>query len=220
MTGFTDRTAQGFLGHIVGKAAVFAMPTAYVALFNTVGIDAGTGFVEVSGSSYARVATAAADWSAPGGSAPSSIANANTLTFPTPTGAGWGSVPAFGLYDAPTGGNLLGWDFLGGFDWLPATVSPASPAIITSHGHGFTAGELAAWTTEYGGINPTFSQGNFTGPLTIASPTADTFTVSNGATAVNTSASGSGSIRKIIAPVIGTAIAAAFLPGALTIKLA
>lgn len=214
MTGFTDRTSQGILAHLVGKTALFTLPTSYVALFTAVGTDAGTGFTEVATGAYARVATAGADWGSASGSAPSQIANANTLTFPTAT-ASWGSIIAFGLYDAPTGGNLLAWDYFGNYAWLPATVSAASPGVITAKAHGFVAGELVQWTTEYGGTNPTFSQSNFTGSLTVASPTTDTFTVTNGATAVNTSATGNGMVRKLVAQAIASGASAAFPAGSL-----
>lgn len=219
MTGFTDRTSQGILAHIVGKTSLFTLPTVFVALFTAVGSDAGTGFTEVSGGSYARVATAAGDWGSASGSAPSQISNASTLSFPTSTGS-WGSIIAFGLYDASTSGNLLCWDYFGNYGWLPATVSAASAAVITAKAHGYIAGDLVIWSIEYGGVNPTFSQSNFTGPLTVASPTTDTFTTTNGATAVNTSATGNGMVRKLAAQTIGSGASAAFPPGSLIITSA
>ena len=216
MTGFTDRTSQGILGHITGKAALFTMPTAYVALFTAVGSDAGSGFTEVSGGAYARVATAAGDWNSATGSAPSSISNLNALTFPTAT-ADWGTIIAFGLYDASTAGNLLAWDFFGNYLWLPTTVSAASPAVLTAHAHGFSGGDLIEWTIEYGGTNPTFSAGNFTGQLTVTSPTTDTLTVTNAAAAVNTSTTGNGMMRKLLAQAINNGASAAFPAGSLII---
>jgi hypothetical protein len=216
MTGFTDRTSQGILGHITGKTAIYSIPTSYIALFTAVGTDAGTGFTEVGVGAYARVATAAGDWGSPSGSAPSQISNANTLTFPTAT-ADWGAVIAFGIYDAATAGNLLVWDYFGNYSWLPATVSAASPGVITSKGHGYTAGDLVAWTIEYGGTNPTFSQSNFTGILAVTSPSTDTFTVTNASTAVNTSATGSGMVRKLVSQAIASGAAAAFPAGSLII---
>ena len=217
MTGFTDRTSQGILNHIVGKTALYTLPTTYVALFTAVGTDAGTGFTEVSVGSYARVATAGADWNAASGSAPSLISNATTLTFPTAT-ADWGSIIAMGLYDASTSGNLLAWDFFGNYAWLPATVSAASPAVITAKAHGFSAGDLVEWSIEYGGVNPTFSASNFTGQLTVASPTTDTFTVTNAAAAVNTSATGNGMVRKLVAQSVNNGASAAFPAGSLIIR--
>jgi hypothetical protein len=217
MTGFTDRTSQGILNHITGKTAIYTIPTAYVALFTAVGTDAGTGFTEPSVGAYARVATAAADWNSASGSAPSQISNANTLTFTTAT-ADWGSIIAMGLYDASTAGNLLAWDFFGNYAWLPATVSAASPAVITAKGHGFSASDLVEWSIEYGGTNPTFSQSNFTGQLTVTSPSTDTFTVTNSATAVNTSATGNGMVRKLVAQSVNNGASAAFPAGSLIIR--
>lgn len=214
MTGFTDRTSLGILGHIVGKTALFSLPTVYVALFTAVGTDAGTGFAEVTGGSYARVATAGSDWNSASGSAPSQISNAATLTFPTAS-ADWGTIVGFGLYDASSGGNLLAWDFFGNYNWLPATVSSASPAVITTKAHGYSAADLIQFTTEYGGTTPSFSQSNFTGALAVVSPSTDTFTVTNGGTAVNTSTTGAGMIRKVAAQAIASGASAAFPAGSL-----
>ena len=216
MTGFTDRTSQGILNHLTGKSAIFTMPTAYVALFTAVGSDAGTGFTEVSGGAYARISTAAGDWNSATGSAPSQISNLNTLTFPTAT-ADWGTIIAFGLYDASTAGNLLAWDFFGNYLWQPTTVSAASPAVLTAHAHGFSGGDLVEWTIEYGGTNPTFSASNFTGALTVTSPATDTFSVTNASTAVNTSATGNGMVRKLVAQAVNNVASAAFPAGSLII---
>jgi hypothetical protein len=216
MTGFTDRVSRGVLNHVTGKTAMFTLPTAYLALFTGVGLDDGTGFTEVSAAGYARVATAAADWNTAGGSAPSTITNAAAINFPLP-GAAWTAVIAFGIYDASTSGNLLVWDYLGNFDWLPATVSLASPGVLTVPAHGFTAGDLVIWTNEYGGASPTFSQSNFTGPLTVTSPAANTFTAVNAGTAVNTSSVGNGMVRKLASQTLASGVPVAFPVGSLTI---
>ena len=220
MTGFSDRTAQGILNHICGQSALFAMPTCYIALFTAVGTDAGTGFTEVTGGGYARVATTAATWNAAAGSSPSTISNGAAITFPAPT-ANWGNALAFGLYDAPTVGNLLAWDYLGNFPWLPATVSAASPAVLTVSRHGYAAADTIVWSIEYGGINPTFSQSNFTGLLAVTTPAVDTFGVTNAGTAVNTSATGDGMVRKVVSQAIPSgAQAPSFGTGALLITSA
>jgi hypothetical protein len=221
MTGFTDRTAQGILGHLVGKTTLFALPTSYLALFTAVGSDSGGGFTEVAGGAYARVGTAGTDWNAPSGSSPSLVTNANALTFPAPT-ANWGNIIAFGLYDALAVGNLLAWDFLGNYPWLPATVNAASPAVLTSKTHGYGVGDNVIWTLEYGGTNPAFAQSNFTGTLLVAAPvTADAFTVTNGGTAVNTTSTGDGMLRKLVSQNIPSgAQAPSFGAGALTITSA
>ena len=87
MSGFTDRTSQAILNHIVGKTAMFGLPQAFVALFTAVGIDAGTGFIEVIDGGYSRASTVDGDWNTAAGSAPSTIANANPLVFPTASSA-------------------------------------------------------------------------------------------------------------------------------------
>jgi hypothetical protein len=217
MTGFTDRTSQGILNHLVGKSALFTMPTAYVGLFTAVGVDAGTGFTEVSGGSYARAATAAADWNAASGSAPSQISNANIVAYSAAT-ANWGSIIAVGLFDAVSAGNLLAWDFLGNFAWLPASVSLASPGVINAKAHGYAAADIVQWTIEYGGVVPTFSASNFAGPLAVVGPVADTFTVTNGGTAVNTSSTGNGMVRKVAAQSILNGATASFAAGTLIIR--
>ena len=219
MTGFSDYSAQNSLNYIVGKTAMPALPTVYVALFTAVGSDAGTGFTEVTGGSYARVATSGATWNAASGSAPSTITNASAITFTTAT-ANWGTVIAIGLYDASSAGNLLAWDYLGNFNWLPTTVSSASPGILTVKAHGYSAADPIIFSTEYGGTAPTFSQSNFIGVLNVVSPATDSFSVTNAATAVNTSSTGSGMVRKIVQQQIPTGIQASFAASSLTVQLA
>jgi hypothetical protein len=218
MTGFSDYSAQAVLDHITGEATIFAKPTAYLALFTAVGTDAGTGFTEVSGGSYARVTTSGL-WAAASGSAPSTIQNNGSITFPAATGS-WGTVIAWGLYDALTTGNLLFWDYLGNFSWLPATVSSASPGVITAHAHGYSAADPVIWSNEYGGTVPSFSQSNFTGVLSVVSPATDTVTVTNAATAVNTSTTGNGMVRKIVQQAISSGVTASFTSGNLTLSAA
>ena len=222
MVGMSDYTAKKVLDHIVGKTAMGTLPTGYIALFTTVGADDGTGFTEVSGGSYARKSTAGTDWNAASGSSPSSNSNANSLSFPTPT-SDWGTVIAFGIYDASSAGNLLAWDYLGNYAWLPCEISSAAPGVITAKAHGFSAADKVVFTTEFGGTAPSFSQSNLTGQLAVVSPATDTFTVTNGGTAVNTSSTGSGMIRKIAPQSIPTGVVATFAggtPGTLVLQAA
>ena len=96
-----------------GSTFASAPTTVYVALFTTApSDDAGTSAVEVSGGSYARVSiTTSTGWSSISGapSAAAQISNSGTLTFATPTG-NWGTIVAFGIYDASSSGNLLLWN--------------------------------------------------------------------------------------------------------------
>lgn len=98
----------------------------YVALFTAAPSDTGGG-TEVSGGSYARKSTAAADWNA---AATGSASNANAITFVTPSGS-WGVVTHFGIFDASTAGNLIRW-----------AVLTTSKTIGTGDTPSFAAGTL------------------------------------------------------------------------------
>lgn len=188
MPGMTDYSAKKTLELQVGKTA-FATPTTYIGLFTTMPIDAGTGGVEVSGGSYARVATAG-DWNSASGSSPSSITNSALLAFPTAT-ASWGTIVGFGIFDALTGGNLLVFDWLGNFSWSPFTCTSASPGIITAPAHGYANGDSVILASEFGGTLPSgFTAG---GVQTVAGITTDTFNIG-----VNTTTTGNGMVRKTV----------------------
>lgn len=103
IAGLSDAGANVVLDHFFGDAVWDTTAiTWYVALFTTTPDADGTGGVEVSGGSYARVATAAADWSA---AASRSKTNTAILTFPTAT-ADWGAVISAGFFTASSGGTL------------------------------------------------------------------------------------------------------------------
>lgn len=177
-----------------------------------------------SGSTDSLAFSAFGAASASSGTEPS-VTPANSVTtapisFPTAGSGGWGTVIGFGLFDALSGGNTLAFDYLGAFNWLPATMSAASPGVITAHAHGYSAADPVVVTTKYGGVLPTFSQSNLTGVLAVVGPTTDTFTVTNGGTAVNTSATGDFAVRKIVQQSIASGVAASFAAGQLTLNLA
>jgi hypothetical protein len=97
--------------------------TWFLAAFTTQPDDAGSGGVEVSGGSYARVAVT---WSAVSGG---SMSNSSTVQLPQAT-ASWGTVVAIGYYSASSGGTFLGSD-----DITPqAVTAPQQPQ--------WTAGQL------------------------------------------------------------------------------
>src|SRR5574337_98595 len=118
--------SNALLNHMHGKTS-FTMPTVYMALFTTAPtMPAGTGGTEVSGGSYARVATSGTTWNS---AAAESISNATAITFPTAS-ASWGTVVAVGAYDAATSGNLL---------WSASVTSQAvgsgvTPSISSGNG--------------------------------------------------------------------------------------
>jgi hypothetical protein len=226
VTGFSDYTAENVLAYVVGKTAVPTLPTAYIALFTTAPTsDAGTGGTEVSGGSYARVSTTGANWNAAtasSGSEPSTtpafISNNAAITFPTAT-ASWGTIVAFGVYDAASSGNLLWWDYLGNFKWIPFTCTNASPGVLTVDAAGDvpTNGTSCVVTTKYGGTLPT-TGGSWAGILTSAGSSGITFNLG-----VNTTSTGSGQFRQIVQQSIPNGVQASFAggtPGQLVLTLA
>lgn len=103
---FSDFLELELLDHVFGNAAYTAPGTLHISLFTVAPSDTGGG-TEVSGGSYARVAVTnnATNFPAASGGAKS---NGTVITFPAPT-ANWGTVVAFGIHDAASAGNLLGW---------------------------------------------------------------------------------------------------------------
>lgn len=106
--------------------------TLYMALFTAAPTDVGGG-TEVAGGSYARVAitSSLANWAGTQAAA-STVASSGTtgttsnnavMTFPAPA-ASWGVVTSFGVFDAPTAGNLLIYGNL----TISKTVNNGDPA--------------------------------------------------------------------------------------------
>ena len=91
------------------RTGSFTKPTVLgVALFTVTPSDSGGG-TEVTGGSYARVDVPPLDANWTGASATSGLTdNAAAITFPTPS-ANWGTIVAFGIFDATSSGNLLVW---------------------------------------------------------------------------------------------------------------
>ena len=144
---------------------------------------------------------------------PAQVVTSLTVTFPTPSGS-WGTISAWGCYDALSGGNLLDWDWLGAFTWQPFTCVAGSPGTLTSAAHGLSNGDKIAVSTKYGGNLPTTS-GSWAGVLTVANATADTFTAG-----VNTTGTGDGAFRKISQISPFTNLVVSVLSGQLTLTTA
>ena len=121
---FSDYLENELLDHVF-KTGAFAVPTdIYVALYTVAPTDAGGG-TEVSGGSYARKVCNTWNVAAAG-----AIANTAAITFAQATGD-WGTVVAFGIFDAITAGNFLAWADLA-----------TSKAIQNGDTAQFAAGEL------------------------------------------------------------------------------
>jgi hypothetical protein len=103
MAGKTNYVEAAVVAWMVGKTAMPALPTTYIALFTAAPSDAGGG-TEFTG--LARKVTAGSDWTTPAGT-PRSSSNSTVQDFGTVTVAG--TVTHFALMDAASGGNMLGW---------------------------------------------------------------------------------------------------------------
>lgn len=94
-------------GNVMNSPDVGALPTTFfVALSTGVPTGDGSDFAEVSGGGYTRVSFGTASEPADG-----TVSNLFDIEYREATGE-WGTVQAFGLYDALEGGNLLMWDVL------------------------------------------------------------------------------------------------------------
>ncbi len=116
MSAMSDYLENKLVDHIFRAQSFSAPATLYVALVTAAPSDSGGG-TEVSGGSYARVAVTSslANWAGTQ-SAGSTVASSGTggqtsnnaaITFPAPSGANWGTVTHFGIFDAASSGNLL-----------------------------------------------------------------------------------------------------------------
>lgn len=107
MGSMADYLENKVLDHVNGKTQFNFPGSLYVALYTVTPSDAGGG-TEVLGGSYARLefngVTGRSFASASGGA----TSNAQEWTFPAATGD-WGTIVAFAILDAPTGGNCLWW---------------------------------------------------------------------------------------------------------------
>lgn len=95
-----------WLDHILKTASYTVPSNIYVALSTADPTDAGSGVAEPSGNGYAR--TSCNSWATASGRATS---NGAAVTFPAATGS-WGTITHYALFDASTGGNMLGYGSL------------------------------------------------------------------------------------------------------------
>jgi len=124
----TTAFSNTLLDHIFRGVAWSLPADLYLALYTVAPSDGGGG-TEVTGGSYARATLnrAAGTFNAASGGA---TANTGAVTFTTAT-AGWGTVVAFAILDASSGGNMLYWGDL----TTPKAIGSGDTAV-------FNAGEL------------------------------------------------------------------------------
>lgn len=102
---FTNFLELELLDHVLGNSAYPAPATVYVGLSTTAPLDDGSNFTEPVGGAYARVAVTnnLTNWPA---AVSGTKQNGTTVTFAEATLA-WGLISHVGIFDAPSGGNLL-----------------------------------------------------------------------------------------------------------------
>ena len=120
MANMSDYLENILTDHLF-RSRTFTKPTTIgVALYTTAPTDAGGGGVEVSGNNYSRATFTPGDsnWRGTHGTTTGNSSgtggvssNAVQIAFPTPS-ATWGTVVAFALFDAASGGNMLMWNNL------------------------------------------------------------------------------------------------------------
>jgi|TARA_B110000259_G_C13804223_1_gene317979 hypothetical protein len=99
MANMSDYLEIKLLNETLNGVAFTAVDNPYISLHTADPTDTGTG-AEVSGGSYARVASSFAT------ATTGSVVTDATATFPTAT-ANWGTVGWIGLWDAASSGNML-----------------------------------------------------------------------------------------------------------------
>ena len=144
---------------------------------------------------------------------PAQAATGSAINFVQSTAA-WGTVVAFGVYDAVTGGNFLWFDYLGAYKWSPFSCTLASPGVITCTDQTFVNGQYAAVTAKFGGTLPA-TAGSWAGILTVAGVSGSTFNLS-----VNTTAAGDGLVRQVTQQVVPINNVVTFSSGQLTLTAA
>jgi len=108
-SGKSDYLEVALLNHLFGSVAYTVPGTYHFALFTSAPNDAGGGTeVNTSGTGYARVAVTNNTTNFPT-IISGSKSNGTAINFPLCGPTAWGTITAFGIYDASTAGNLLFW---------------------------------------------------------------------------------------------------------------
>lgn len=198
---------------VIPGATTVLSTTGTTVVMSANAAGAGVGATDVI--TFSAFAPATASVGAEPATVPGSTVNTNAIiTFPQAAAAGWGTVTSWALFDALSGGNMVLWDYLGNFAWRPFTCTLASPGVLTSTAHGYANADPVVVTAKYGGTLPA-TGGSWTGALTVAGVTTDTFTAG-----VNTTGTGNGAVRKIVQQSIPANVTASFATSQFTITLA
>jgi len=105
--GFSGYTENEVLEWLVKNTDMPVSPSnIYVSLHTADEGENPDGSNEVGAADYSRASTSAGDWSVGGSDGPTTVDNANEISFGDPQN-NWGSITHFALWDASTGGNPL-----------------------------------------------------------------------------------------------------------------
>jgi hypothetical protein len=205
----TDTTTSGAVPS--GTTVLSTTGTSVVMSANATGAGVGNGDSIV----FCAWPAASASSGAEPATSPANVANGATVTFAQAT-ANWGSVVAFGLYDAATSGNLISWDYLGAYKWAPFTCTSASPGVLTCDvaSDAPANGASIVVTQKFGGALPT-TGGSWAGILTTAGLSGATFTAG-----VNTTSIGGGSFRQVTQQSVPSGVTASFSGSTITLSAA
>jgi hypothetical protein len=125
--GLSAYLKDQLITHIFRSSSLAKPIVLWLALYSLPPNGNGGG-TEVTGNGYTRARLNPSDgnWAAPvAGNGVTS--NGVDVAFPTPTGSGWGTLTAWGLFDAALGGNLLAFStFSGGI----AVAAGSNPRFV------------------------------------------------------------------------------------------
>lgn len=201
---------------VIPAATTVLSTTSTTVVMSANATGGGVGGTDVI--TFSAFAAASASSSSNATIAPGSIVNSSAVvTFPQAT-VSWGTVVAFGIFDSSAATtNLLYWDWLGNFKWIPFTMPNASSVLTTDASGDVPANSsLVVVQQKYGGTLPTLSAGSWTGTLTTSAASGATFTI-----AANTSSStGAGLFRQVQSQSIPANVTASFAANQLVVSLA
>lgn len=199
---------------VLGGTAFSAPGTVYAALFTDAPVDAGSGGTEltIGVDGYARVAITNNGTNFPALSG-GLKQNGTAITFPQAT-ASWGTIVAWGLYDAATSGNLLYWGLLVSSQFLFTALSSDT---FTAVGHNFSAHDTVYLEAIQGVALPTGVSAETL--YYVESISGDTFVLAatSGGSAINITATGGGWIEKTAFITVGASDIAQFAANSLYI---
>jgi hypothetical protein len=202
------------LDHWLGAAAYTAPANVFIGLFTVAPTDAGGG-TEVTGGAYARVQVAnnATQWPAASGGSKS---NANAINF-AQASADWGTVVAFGIFDALTSGNLLAWGWLGN-DAGRLFLGEHTGDLITCPGHTFVNGDTVRLLDVPGSSLPAPLAVGTTYFIIAVSGITFQLSLTSGGSAIVLTGDGTGLIAKIAAKPVLTDDTASFAANQLIVS--